>query len=171
MIYRIITGAKAVIYFLGRSVEFANIPKSIGNVATSPNTLKMNAVCERFNRTLQERFVNYHEDLLFTDLKAFNEEMAEYLYLYHTHRAHKGHGLLTPKQVIINQNKKCNRLWPHTIGSCMDVSNLSKSLGIDCDDFISGQVVLNDSALVFDYPSTIRTGGLCNIKRRIDSLC
>ena len=30
----------------------------------------MNAHAERFNRTLQEQFVDYHEDLLFDDLTA-----------------------------------------------------------------------------------------------------
>ena len=31
----------------------------------------MNAHNERFNRTIQEQFVDYHEDLLFTDLEGF----------------------------------------------------------------------------------------------------
>lgn len=87
---------------------------------TYPNTPKMNAVCERFNRTLQEQFVDYHEDLLFTDLKTFNEKLAEYLFLYNTFRPHKSHRLLTPKQVIINQRKKCNMYWTHTV-CCRDL--------------------------------------------------
>ncbi|SMN00676.1 hypothetical protein SPONL_1510 [uncultured Candidatus Thioglobus sp.] len=37
----------------------------------------MNAVCERFNRTIQEQFVDYHEELLFTDLATFNEPLAD----------------------------------------------------------------------------------------------
>ena len=37
----------------------------------------MNAHAERFNRTLQESFVNYHEDLLFTDLAEFNRKLAD----------------------------------------------------------------------------------------------
>lgn len=32
----------------------------------------MNACCEHFNRTLQESFVDYYENLLFADLTAFN---------------------------------------------------------------------------------------------------
>lgn len=35
----------------------------------------MNARAERFNRTIQECFVN-HEDLLFTDLAAFNKSLS-----------------------------------------------------------------------------------------------
>ena len=41
---------------------------------TYPKTPKMNAHCERFNRTLQDEFASYHENLLFTDLPAFNLE-------------------------------------------------------------------------------------------------
>ncbi len=36
----------------------------------------MNAHNERFNRTLQESFVDYYEDLLFTDMKLFLTESA-----------------------------------------------------------------------------------------------
>ncbi len=39
---------------------------------TYPRSPKMNAHVERFNRTLQEQFVDYHTDLLFDDLAAFN---------------------------------------------------------------------------------------------------
>lgn len=39
----------------------------------------MNAVCERFNRTIQEQFVDYHEDLLFMDIDTFNEKLADWL--------------------------------------------------------------------------------------------
>ena len=34
---------------------------------------------ERFNRTLQEEFVDYHEELLFTDTAAFNDRLWEHL--------------------------------------------------------------------------------------------
>ena len=40
---------------------------------------KMNAHCERFNRTIQEQFVDYHADLLFTDLALFNRKVAKWL--------------------------------------------------------------------------------------------
>ncbi|MCX8519802.1 MAG: hypothetical protein ORN21_06690, partial [Methylophilaceae bacterium] len=43
--------------------------KSISHWRTYPKTPKMNAHCERFNRSIQESFVDYHEDLLFSDLE------------------------------------------------------------------------------------------------------
>ena len=50
---------------------------------------KMNAHCECFNRTIQEIFVDYHEDLLFTDLNGFNQKMADWLVFYNTERPHQ----------------------------------------------------------------------------------
>ncbi|MFU8233224.1 hypothetical protein ACNAR5_27915, partial [Klebsiella pneumoniae] len=35
---------------------------------TYPYTPKMNATCERFNRTLREQFIEFNELLLFEDL-------------------------------------------------------------------------------------------------------
>ena len=56
---------------------------------TYPRTPKMNAHCERFNRTLQEEFVDYHAGLLF-DPPAFNREMIPWLVWYNTERPHWG---------------------------------------------------------------------------------
>lgn len=36
----------------------------------------MNAYCERFNRTVQEEFVDHHQNPLFTDLLQFNLQAA-----------------------------------------------------------------------------------------------
>ncbi len=46
---------------------------------TCPRSPKTNAHCERFNRTIQEQFVDYHEGFLFTDLSLFNRNIAEWL--------------------------------------------------------------------------------------------
>ena len=53
-----------------------------------PKTPKMNTHCERFNRTIQESFVDHHEDLLFTDLASFNEKMSDWLIFYNTQLPH-----------------------------------------------------------------------------------
>ena len=47
----------------------------------------MNVHAERSNRTIQESFVGYHEDLLFTDLARFNQKLAELL-IYNAERPH-----------------------------------------------------------------------------------
>ncbi len=61
--------------------------------------------------------MDYHENHLFDDLDLFNQKRADWLVKYNTIRPHKGLGLKTPVQVIIENNKQCNMWWPHTI-SC-----------------------------------------------------
>lgn len=68
----------------------------------------MNAICERFNRTLREPL------LLFEDLNIFNQKLAEYLVLYNSKRPHKSLELLTPVECILRENKNCNMWWTHT---------------------------------------------------------
>ncbi len=63
---------------------------------TYPKPPKMNAACERFNRMAQEQLVDFHEDLLFTDLELFNEKLADWLVQYNGIRPHKGLGLQIP---------------------------------------------------------------------------
>ncbi len=81
---------------------------------TYPKTRKMNAHVERFNRTIQEDFVDYHEDLLFTDLGAFNDKLAEWLIFYNTLRPHHALGLRTPLQFVAQQHQLCQTSWTHT---------------------------------------------------------
>jgi transposase InsO family protein len=81
---------------------------------TYPKTPKMNAHVERFNRTIQEDFVDYHEDLLFTDLGAFNEQLAAWLIYYNTVRPHHALGLQTPLQFVAQHYSLCQTSWTHT---------------------------------------------------------
>ncbi len=55
---------------------------AIKHLWTYPYTPKKNAICERFNRTLREQFIEFNEILLFEDLALFNQKLAEYLVLY-----------------------------------------------------------------------------------------
>ncbi len=81
---------------------------------TYPRSPKMNAHCERFNRTIQEQFVDYHADLLFTDLALFNRKMAAWLVEYNTVIPHHSLGLQTPIQFGFQQLPQCQRYWTHT---------------------------------------------------------
>lgn len=86
---------------------------------TYPRTPKMNAHCERFNRTLQEEFVDYHMPLLKTPAE-FNRELMTYLFWYNTTRVHFAfRNKQSPVQFMlslpINQlPEKCKSGWPHT---------------------------------------------------------
>lgn len=60
---------------------------------------KMNAHAERFNRTAQEEFLDYLEDLLWGDeanLAALNRKLAEWLLWFNGERPHEALGQQTP---------------------------------------------------------------------------
>lgn len=92
---------------------------------TFPKTPRMNAHCERFNRTVQEECIDYHYDLLFLDdLTDFNLELLRYLAWYNLERPHhslrqpvpgrKTPRLLSPVQ-FLHLNHQCNMYWPNTV--------------------------------------------------------
>ena len=97
---------------------------SIKHIWTYPYTPKMNATCERFNRTLREQFIEFNELLLFEDLNLFNQRMAEYLVLYNSKRPHKSLELMTPVDYILRESKNCNMWWTHTLCCNANVSRL-----------------------------------------------
>ena len=86
---------------------------------TYPRTPKMNAHLERFNRTIQEEFIDHHIDEL-TNPDSFNKLLADYLYWYNTIRVHYAfQNQLSPVQYMltlaVNQlPEKCKSGWPHT---------------------------------------------------------
>jgi transposase InsO family protein len=95
---------------------------SITHFHTYPRTPKMNGHCERFNRTLQEEFVDYHINLLFDDITDFNRQFKEYLQFYNEQRVHYAFkNKLTPLQFMIqskhyqlNLPKNCKNGWTYT---------------------------------------------------------
>ena len=88
---------------------------------TYPKTPKMNAHMERFNRTVQEEFVDYHANLLL-DTEAFNRKLMDYLAFYNTERVHFAFGnklspvgfmLSLPRYQLIG-DRDCKSGWPYT---------------------------------------------------------
>ena len=75
----------------------------------------MNAHNERFNRTIQEQFVDFYEDLLFTDIDLFNEKMADWLIDYNTIIPHHSLNKKNPVQYLIENHHECHMLWTNTI--------------------------------------------------------
>lgn len=69
---------------------------------TYPKTPKMNAHLERFNRTIQEEFVDYFSYLLINP-DDFNRRLVDYLIFYNTVRVHYAfRNKLSPIQFLIN---------------------------------------------------------------------
>ena len=74
----------------------------------------MNAHSERFNRTLQEEFLDRHSHLL-QDPKKFNGELADWLVWYNSERPHRSLGLKSPIQYMAQLNpRECNMRWAPT---------------------------------------------------------
>ncbi len=63
----------------------------------------MNPPAERFNRTIQEQFIDYHEDLLFTDLPKINQQLKHWLHDYNNILPHLSLNLQTPVQYLSQQ--------------------------------------------------------------------
>ena len=81
---------------------------------TYPRTPKMNAHVERFNRTLQEEFIDWNLHLL-QDPTIFNKKLADWIVWYNTKRPHKSLNLQSPVQFLIQQNPEESRMrWAHT---------------------------------------------------------
>ena len=91
---------------------------------TYPQTPKMNAHLERFNRTLQEEFLNFKKDQL-RDPDVFNGNLMDYLVWYNTRRVHCAFNnklsplqflnSLTPNELHPALGQKCKRGWPYTL--------------------------------------------------------
>jgi putative transposase len=82
-----------------------------------PRHPQSNACVERFNRTIQEQFANWHIAEL-EELDTFNRNLMEYLIWYNTEKPHRGIGKLPPlKYYLINffkPKQKSNMLWTLT---------------------------------------------------------
>ena len=85
---------------------------------TYPKTPKMNAHVERFNRTIQEEFIDYHQGLLL-DLERFNVLLMNWLLFYNTKRVHHAFkNKLSPVQYLLQYESslsaECKTTCGHT---------------------------------------------------------
>ena len=72
--------------------------KHIKRMFTYPNCPKINGVIERYNRTLQEEWMNQYQ-YLFLEENMGNGELKEYLHYYNHKRVHQTLQYQTPMQV------------------------------------------------------------------------
>lgn len=78
--------------------------KKIKHVFIYPHSPRINGVVERFNRTIQEEFIDRSDELYF-DLPAFEVKLQKYLSWYNTKRPHSALHYQAPLQ-FINQIPK-----------------------------------------------------------------
>jgi len=83
-----------------------------------PRHPQSNAHLERFNKTIQDQFVDWHIEEL-EELDAFNRNLMEYLIWYNTEKPHRGIGNLPPLKYyldnFIKPPQNSNMLWTLTI--------------------------------------------------------
>lgn len=70
---------------------------------TYPRCPKMNAHIERFNRTIQEEYIDWHLQTLAFDIEKFNLDLKAWIDWYNNKRPHISLGYLSPMQYIKKQ--------------------------------------------------------------------
>ena len=73
--------------------------RKIKHLWTYPKHPKVNGVVERFNRSIQEEWLDMYKDELIDPLQA-NLRITEYLYFYHNDRINEGLGDQTPAAIL-----------------------------------------------------------------------
>ena len=78
------------------------VREGIPHFFSYPHCPKINSYIERYNRTIQEEFIDNHLDLIH-DKELFHKELSDYLIFYNTQRPHKSLGLKSPLEYLISQ--------------------------------------------------------------------
>ena len=83
------------------------VTNDIPHYFTYPNTPKMNAHIERFNRTLEEEFIMWHKHLMVDrdNLEKVNEKLQEYITYYNTVRPHTSLGFVSPEEYHVKNRE------------------------------------------------------------------
>ena len=59
--------------------------------------------------------MDYHEELLFTDLTLFNRKLADWLVVSDAERPHHSLGQLFSLSFLLEHQPECQRYWTHTL--------------------------------------------------------
>lgn len=92
--------------------------KNIIHFFNYPRCPKMNAYIERFNRTIQEQFINWNLLNLKDNLNIFNKDIMDWLLWYDTKRPHESLGMVSPLRYIVSTlpTNDCHMWWTRTLG-------------------------------------------------------
>lgn len=78
-----------------------------------PRCPKINTYIERYNRTIQEEFIDNNLDIIF-DKPLFNQRLADYLIFYNTQRPHKSLVLKSPVDYLIENGGMSQKSLTYT---------------------------------------------------------
>lgn len=79
-----------------------------------PHCPKINAYIERYNRTIQEEFIDNYLDIIH-DKPLFNQALANYLVFYNTKRVHRSLGKVTPMDYFIKEGRMSHMSLTRTL--------------------------------------------------------
>lgn len=98
--------------FLG---EFEKYLSKLGikHVFTYPRCPKINGVVERFNRSLQEEFLDQNLHLIYNP-KEFSLKLANYLLFFNGSRVHQALNYMTPLNYLIQKGGMSKKYWSRT---------------------------------------------------------
>lgn len=92
-----------------RQLEKDNIP----HLFIYPRCPKIDSLIERYNRTLQEEFIDYHLDIIHSHV-LFATELANWNIYYNTKRRHHSLGLKSPLDYLVANNLMSQMSWTYT---------------------------------------------------------
>ena len=78
-----------------------------------PGCPKINTFIERYNRTVQEEFIDCHEDIIH-DKKLFSQKLAEWNIYYNSKRRHHTLGLKSPLQYLVDNGGMSHKSLTYT---------------------------------------------------------
>lgn len=98
--------------FLGDFEDYLK-NKTISHIFIYPRCCKINGVVERYQRSLQEEFLDTNLDIIH-DPKLLNDKLIDYMLFYNTQRVHKSIGLITPMDYLLQTNQLSKMSVTHT---------------------------------------------------------
>jgi hypothetical protein len=87
---------------------------NIRHVFTYPRCPRINGVVERFNRSIQDEFIDSNLDYL-SEAKLFSRKLADYLLFYNLVRVHKALGNITPIAYMLEKGEMSNNSVTYTM--------------------------------------------------------
>lgn len=96
--------------------EFEDMLKkdNIPHIFSYPNCPKINSYIERYNRTVQEEFIDNYLHII-DDAVLFNHKLAEYMIFYNTERPHKSLGLKSPMEYFVEDGGMSHKCVTYTL--------------------------------------------------------
>lgn len=79
-----------------------------------PNCPQVDTFIERYNRTLQEEFIDYHLDIIH-DKKLFNQKLADWNIYYDINRRHHSLGLVSPLRHFVEKGGMSHKYLTYTL--------------------------------------------------------